>query len=453
MAIFHSNEEIDYKRILNLSWPIILANITIPLIGATNMAVVGRIPSPIHIGAVALGATVLQCIDWSLSFLRRGTTGITSQAYGAGDMSAVFAALIRSLLIALVLGFLVTILQQPISWIAFQLIEGSPEVEKLAQEYFNIRIWASMATMSNYVLLGWFYGIQKPKIALVLRVLMNILNIPLAIYLALNLDMGVAGVAWSAFFSHIFVFVMGVIVTIYISYTSLRQRDNSFDLGFLVPLKDINKLFQVFRINGDIFLRTVLVFVAFSWFTALGARNGDLELAVNSVLLNLFWFISYALDGLANAAEALAGQALGANNLKMFDNAVKKTFVVAFIFSLIIVLVYWLSGLYLVGFMTTLPEVKSEAAKYFPWLIIMPVAGVWCFLMDGIYTGVTETKIMRNMMIISFLIYAGFILFLPSVLGNHGLWLSLLLFMLIRGITLIIPFKKIRQDCFSIPKS
>jgi len=246
---------------------------------------------------------------------------------------------------------------------------------------------------------------------------------------------------------------MGVIVTIYICYTSLRQRDNSFDLGFLVPLKDINKLFQVFRINGDIFLRTVLVFVAFSWFTALGARNGDLELAVNSVLLNLFWFISYALDGLANAAEALAGQALGANNLKMFDNAVKKTFVVAFIFSLIIVLVYWLSGSYLVGFMTTLPEVKSEAAKYFPWLIIMPVAGVWCFLMDGIYTGVTETKIMRNMMIISFLIYAGFILFLPSVLGNHGLWLSLLLFMLIRGITLIIPFKKIRQDCFSIPKS
>jgi MATE family multidrug resistance protein len=448
--IFHSSETIDYKRILNLSWPIILANLTIPLIGATNIAVVGRMPSPIHIGAVALGATVLQCIDWSLSFLRRGTTGITAQAYGAGDTSAVFAALVRSLLIALVLGFLVTILQQPISWIAFQIIDGSPEVEKLAEEYFSIRIWASMATMSNYVLLGWFYGIQKPKIALVLRILMNILNIPLAIFLAINLKMGVAGVAWSAFFSHIFVFVMGLIVTIYISYTSLKKSDNSFDLGFLVPLKDLDKLFKVFKLNGDIFLRTALVFVAFSWFTASGARQGDMMLAVNSVLLNLFWFISYALDGFANSAEALAGQALGANNLKMFDTAVRKTLVMAIIFSLIIVLIYALSGSYLVGFMTTLPAVKLEASKFFPWLIVMPVAGVWCFLLDGIYTGVTETKIMRDMMIITFIIYSGFMLFLPGLLGNHGLWLALVLFMLVRGITLAIPFQKIRSSCFKL---
>lgn len=448
MNLFHSSEEIDYKRILNLSWPIILANLSIPLIGATNIAVVGRLPSPVHIGAVALGVTVLQCIYWSFSFLRRGTTGITAQAYGAGDMGAVFAALVRSLIIAVVLGVLVMILQQPISWIAFEIIQGSPEVESLAREYFDIRIWASIATMGNYVMLGWFYGVQKPITALILRVAMNILNIPLAIYLAIGLGWGVRGAAWSAYISHVFVFVLSIIVAIVIMYQSLRREDKSFDLGFLEPLADTTKLMNVFKLNGDIFLRTVLVFLAFSWFTASGARQGDLMLAVNSVLINLFWFISYALDGFANAAESLAGQALGANNLKMFDAAVAKTLRVSFVFALLIVLVYFICGDILVGFITTLPDVKAEAGKFFPWLVLMPVVGIWCFLLDGIYTGVTETTVMRNMMVVSFVFYAIAILTLPKLLGNHGLWLALVLFMLIRGITLALPYKKIRAQCF-----
>lgn len=441
-------EEINYKRVWSLAWPIVLANITIPLIGATNVAVIGRMDSPVYIGAVALGVVVLQCIYWSFAFLRKGTTGITAQAYGANDMQGVFAALVRSLLIAFSLGVLVTILQIPISKIAFWILDGSQEVEALAQEYFHIRIWGSVATMGNYVMLGWFYGIQKPKTALAFRVAMNVLNIPLAIFLVLTLGLGVAGAAWAALISHFFVFILSSIIAFYLMYKELNT-ESGFDWSFLDHVKDRIKLVKVFKINGDIFVRTVLVFIAFSWFTGEAAKQGDIVLAVNTVLLNLFWFISYALDGFSNAAETLVGQALGAQKKENFDKAVSVTTKMAGFFAVLFLLSYYFGGELFISLLTNLEEVKNISLEYLPWLIFMPIVGIWCFQLDGIYIGVTQTKIMRNMMLVSFAVYALAIIFLPNYLGNHGLWLALHIFMLVRAFTLWLPYEKMKKELFA----
>ncbi len=440
------NFEISYKRVLYLAWPIVLANISIPLIGATNVAVMGRLESPIYIGAVALGVLVLQCIYWSFAFLKKGTTGITSQAFGNQDQVGIFSALIRSLIIASVLGLIVTLLQQPIEYIAFQFIDGSAEVEELAKVYFRIRIWGSIATMSNYVFLGWFYGIQKPKLALILRILMNILNIPLAIYLGLTLKMGVAGVAWAAFYSQHFVCVISYIAAFFILRDQVKNKSGfKFDKDFMKQIFSKVKLAHLYTINSDLFFRTVLVFFAFSWFTSKGASNSDLILATNSVLINLFWFISYALDGFSNAAETLVGQAIGANRQDMYDKALKVTTHMSIVFAFVCVLIFAIWGEYFITTLTKLDSIQDLAKQYLPWVIFIPLVGVACFELDGIFFGATQTRIMRDMMFVSFIVYSIAVYFLPKYLDNHGLWLALYIFLIVRAITLLIHLPKIKN--------
>lgn len=445
------NYDISYSRVWFLAWPIILANITIPLIGATNVAVVGRLESPIYIGGVALGVLVLQCIYWSFGFLRKATTGITAQVFGEDDQAGVFAALIRALLVASALGLIVSVLQQPIENIAFRFIDGSQEVEELAKVYFRIRIWGSIATMSNYVFLGWFYGIQKPKLALVLRVLMNLLNIPLAIYLGLTLKMGVAGVAWAAFYSQHFVCLISYIAAAIILYRELRKSDSGFKLNtdFLKVIFDKVKFTRLYQINSDIFVRTVLLFFAFSFFTSKSANSSDLLLATNSVLINLFYFMCYAMDGFSNAAETLVGQSIGANMVLMFRRAIKVTSVMAFFFAVAFVIGYALAGGYFVSVLTPLESIQTMAKEFLPWLVFMPLVCITCFQLDGVFYGATETRVMRNVMFVSFLIYLVAVFTLPNLVGNHSLWLALYAFMIARGIGMFLHLPKLETKFFT----
>ncbi|MDA0771730.1 MAG: MATE family efflux transporter [Cyanobacteria bacterium] len=447
----HSDRtQINYQRIWNLAWPIILANITIPLIGATNIAVMGRMPSPVYIGAVALGVVVLQCIYWSFSFLRKGTTGVTAQAYGAQNYPEIYLSLARALLLAFSLGIIVIIFQELISWLAFNVfLNGSEEVEALAKEYFGIRIWGSVATLGNYVMLGWFYGVQRPKLALVLRIAMNALNIPLAIYMVLGLKWGVAGAAWSALISHHFVFIISIIAAFILAKKELSMTHGQIDWSFLKGVLESSKLTRLFKINIDLFIRTVLLFIAFAWFTSAAASRSDLALAVNTVLLNLFWFVSYALDGFANAAEALIGQAFGAKNIEAFNQTVKKTSQMGLAFAVLFALVYFFFGESLLSLLTNLDSVKIEAMKYMPWLIAIPITGIAAFQFDGIYIGLTHTRVLRDMMMISFALYALAVTLLPQYWGNHGLWLALHLFLIIRGLSLLIPFNSMKAKLFS----
>ncbi|MCE2928056.1 MAG: MATE family efflux transporter [Candidatus Caenarcaniphilales bacterium] len=437
--------EVSYRRIWSLAWPIILTNITIPLIGATNVAVMGRLPSPIYIGAVSLGVLVLQCIYWSFAFLRKGTTGITAQAYGAKNTPEVCLALVRSLMIAFVLSVLVLILQVPICNLAFKILQASPEVERQAEIFFYIRIWATFPTLANYAMLGWFYGIQKPKKALWLRTLMNLVNIPLAIYLVLVLDTKTEGAAWSALISQIFVFVLSAVV----AYTEIKKLNTNahgiHNFDFIQEVFNKEKLVRIFKVNRDIFIRTVLVYLAFSWFTASSARTSDLVLAANTILINLFWFISYALDGFSNATEALVGEAVGAQNQKLFDEAISKSVKFSLVFALLLSLSFYFGKELILAAMTTHREIQKIALDYFLWLVFIPITGIWCFQADGIFVGMTKTSYMRNNMIISFAVYAIAIVFLPKFFANNGLWMALHIFMIMRGLTLWRDFGKAKN--------
>jgi MATE family multidrug resistance protein len=352
------------------------------------------------------------------------------------------------MIIALILSLIVLVLQDVISWLAFFLLDGSSEVERLAKEYYDIRIWGTFASLGNYALLGWLYGIQKPKLALALRVIMNLLNIPLAIFLALNLGLGVKGTALSAISSNYVVLLMGIGFAIFYINQLVHKKILVFDNDFFRELKDPEQLFRIFKINRDIFIRTIFVFLVFSWFTALGAKQGDLILAANAVLINLYWFISYALDSCSNAAETLVGQSIGAKNPKMFFDSIRLTSLFAIVFALILTLIYFLFGDFFISCLTTNIEIKNKAMEYLPWLIFMPVVAVWCFQLDGIFFGSTETKPMRNMMLLAFLLFVISILTLPKAMGNNGLWLSLYVFMIARAVTLWAPFRALKEKLF-----
>ncbi len=440
--------DITISKVWNLVWPILIANLSIPLIGATNVAVMGRMPSPIYIGAVALGVIIFQSIYWGFAFLRSGTTGVTSQAYGAGDSRHVVIALIRSLIVAFIVGFAVIALQRPIAWIAFLLIEGSSEVETLARDYFDVRIWGTFASLGNYALLGWFYGIQKPKLALILRVAMNLLNIPLAIFLALHLAWGVKGTAFSAITSNYVILIAGLLFAIAHIKKLHHDGEFKFDADFFEELKHPEQLFRIFKLNSDIFIRTIFVFLVFSWFTGLGAKQGDLVLAANAILINLYWFISYALDSCSNAAEALVGASVGARDENMFHKAIKICTRMAIAFSILFSLIYLALGKVFISWLSVDAGVRTVAEQYLPWLIFMPLIAVACFQLDGIFLGSTQTRTMRNMMCIAFGIFCISILILPKYLGNNGLWLSLYLYLIARAVTLYFPFKNLRSKIF-----
>lgn len=432
---------VNYLNTWNLAWPIILSNICIPLVGAANIAIVGHLSSEVYIGAVALGVMILQSIYWSFSFLRKGTTGLVAQAVGKSDFEEVFLVLIRALLVSIILGTFVTVLQPLISWIAFELVNASSEVEKLAKVYFDIRIWGTIPTMANYVFLGWFYGINKPKLAFVLRLAMNVLNIPLAIYLTLGLKMGVAGVALSAMLAHVFVFILSLFVVIFlflktkISFASIKAR-----------VFDYLELVKVFGINLDLFIRTLLVFVAFSWFTAASASRDDTLLAANTILLNMFWFISYTLDGFANSAEILVGQSYGSKDRSRLLKAIQITTQFSILFALLFTIVYFFAGEYIIDSFTHLTKVKNLALEFLPYLAFLPIFALWCFQLDGIYVGTTQTSAMMRMMIISFVVYSLAMLILPHYFGNSGLWLALYVFFVARAISLYLPWRGILKN-------
>lgn len=432
---------INYLKVWNLSWPIILANVSIPMIGATNIAVLGHLESKDFIAAVALGVVALQFIYWGFSFLRKVTTGLTAQAYGAKQDEERIHILIRNLIIAVFLGLIIILLKDIISDITFFFLDSKPELEKLAIKYFKIRIWAAPAVFCNYVILGWLYGSQKPQTALFLRVGMNLLNIALALYLVIALKMNIYGVAYAAIVSQISFCIIGLIVSLSLIKTKLKDLVSRETQKLIL---EFSKLKKTFSLNNDIFIRTVLIFIAFSWFTAKGAKQGESILASNTVLLNLFWFLSYALDGFSNAAEALVGEAHGQKSEKAFKKSIKVTTVFAICFALLFSLTYFCFGKNIISLLTNLEEIKAIAFQYLPWMILMPLVSIWCFQLDGIFLGATETKSMRNMMIISFGVYALAMLTLPKYIDNHGLWLSMVIFMIVRGLTLYLCLGKIK---------
>jgi len=432
---------IRHRHILAIAVPIVISNVSTPLVGLVDTAVMGRLEDAAYIGAIALGAIILNFLFWGLGFLRMSTTALTAQAQGAGDNDEVRASLGRAMGFALAAGGLMIVLQLPLNTIAFALVEATDKVESLSSEYFKIRIWSAPAVLSNYVLLGWFIGLGQSGKALVIQLFLNGINLILDIYFVLGLGYDVAGVGAASVIAEYSAFALGL----WLMMRELRQRPGVFALSKLL---DPVKLRRTMAINRDIMIRTLCLIFAFTWFTAQAAKSGDVILAANAILLNFITLSAFFLDGFAVAAETLVGRAMGANNRTTFKRVVKLSALWAFAISICVSLLFWFAGSYVIDFLTINAEVRNSASIYLPWAAAAPVVAILAYQLDGVYNGVTRTAEMRNLMILSLALYLAAWWILVPLYGNHGLWAALIFFLMIRGLTLAVRYPALVRATF-----
>ena len=435
-----------HRRIWHLAAPIIISNISVPLVGAVDTAVVGHLPDPVYIGAVALGAIIFSFLFWGFGFLRMGTSGFVAQAYGNNDLTEVRTVLSRALLLALLLSALVVLLQKPIGWLAFWTISGSARLESLAQDYYHIRIWSAPATLANYALLGTMIAMQNTRAALLSQLLLNGSNVLLDLLFVLVLEWGVSGVALASVIAE----YLAAGFALWIVMRSLRSRQVLWPINNLWESRKIKALL---RVNLDIFIRTLCLTSAFFYLTVQGTKMGEVILAANTILINLLSILAHGLDGFANAVEALAGAAYGARNREKFRAAVKYSSIWAFIVALVFVTIYALCSPLLIGWLTSIKDVQQAALIYFPWIVLTPLLAVWGFQLDGIFIATTHTREMRYSMIMALLVFllASWI-FIP-LWHNHGLWLAFVFFTTARAVTLGLYYPRIEQAIISAAKS
>ncbi len=428
--------QISHRKVWALAGPIIVSNISVPLVGAVDTAVVGRLPGPQSIGAVALGALIFSFIYWGFGFLRMGTTGFVARAYGADDQQALGDTLIRVFLLAFIFGLLTILLSQPLIGFSLHLLDSSVEIEQLTRDYAEIRIWSAPATLCIYVFTGVFIGLQQTARAFYLQLILNITNVALDFLFVIGFDMGVEGVAWATLIAEYFAAICGFIFL----HAPLAQALRQFDRPRLL---ERNALFELMHANGNIFIRTLCLVFSFAYFTAQSAKMGEVVLAANAILIHLQSIMAYGLDGFAHAAEALTGSAYGAAKRRDFSRAVRLTSVWAGLFAALISLIYLLLGELILDLFTDIEPVIDSARVYLPWMIVAPMISVWSFQFDGIFIGVGYTREMRNAMLLSTTLYLALLHLLVPYWGNHGLFLALSLFMLFRSLTLAYYYPKI----------
>jgi MATE family multidrug resistance protein len=405
-----------------LAGPIILSNMSVPLVGAVDTAVVGHLPDPIFIGAVALGAIIFNFLFWGFGFLRMGTTGFVAQAYGADDPTEVRSTLARALLLAAGFSLAVIALRGPIGLLAFWALEGSAPLESLADSYYVIRVWSAPAALANYAVLGCLIGIQNTRAALALQLVLNATNVLLDLIFVLALGWGVEGVAIASLLSEYLALAFGLVIV----GRYLKRIGGEWNRSHILYMPRLKALLHV---NFNIFVRTLCLIFAFFYFTAQGTKLGEITLAANAVLMHLQYFLAYGLDGFAHAVEALAGGAYGARNRSAFRAAVRVTTLWALV----------VAG---VG----IESVRLEAVRYLPWVLLSPIVSVWSYQLDGIFIGTTRPVEMRNGMLLSLLVYLIATWQLIPLWGNHGLWLSLMIFMVMRALTLGLWFARIERS-------
>lgn len=399
----------------------------------------GHMATPAYLGAVAIGALIFDYLFWGFSFLRLSTTGLAAQALGGGHIIEARAVLGRAVLIGLGSGFVLWGLHPFIFNLAEFFMEASVEVESLTQVYFDIRIWAAPATLLNYVFMGWMLAHKNTKAVLIQQIFVNLVNVGLDLWFVWGLGFDVAGVA----------------------YASLIAQYAGLLCGFLLlkkhlvgpwPLTEILKLSALkamMSMNFDLFVRTACLLSAFAWFTKQGAKLGDVVLAANAVLLQFQQFTSYALDGFAHSVEILSAHACGKKNKSAFQSALKQSTYMAGGAAVGFSALYYLFGNAIISLFTDIDQVVQTAQSYMGWVIALPVISVWSFQLDGLYFGLTQTKILRNMMMLSLALYLGLAIWCLEQWGNHGLWAAFCIFMGLRAVTLLSTFPAVQKKIFT----
>ena len=420
-----------HRRVWALAVPIIIANVSTPVLGMVDTAVVGHLPSPHYLGAVAIGAVIFTSLFWLFGFLRMGTSGLAAQAYGADDMTESAAILGRALMTAIGLGVLIILLGTPIKSAAFSFFDTTPAVDSAAMVYYDIRLWAAPATLVNYALLGWFLGMQRAGLGLVLQLILNTINIILDLIFVLGLGWTVDGVAFASVLAEGATAAVGLAIAM-----RMIRRTRSQWAVIWQQTGNTSAFVRLALINRDIFLRTLCLIAATLWFTRQSAQFGETVLAATAILQQLHLFMAHGLDGFAHAAQALIGRTVGAGRRSDLIAAIRVSTLWAGVAALAFTAFYAVGGTTLIGLLTGLPDVRTTAATYLPWATLMPVVAVWSFQLDGIFIGATRTREMRNSMALSLVVFLTTTWLAIPVLEVHGLWLAMIVFMIMRTVTL-----------------
>lgn len=429
---------LTHARVLAVAGPIVLSNLSTPLLGLVDTGIMGQLGDAKYISGVALGSLIFTFLFWAFGFLRMGTTGLVAQAFGAGDGDELRAALGRALLIAGILGALCWLLQSPLKFFSFQLIQGEADAKLLAQNYFDIRIWSTPFTLANYALIGWLLGQQRSGLALLLQVYLNGMNVGLDALFVLHWGWGVEGVALGTVLAETSAAFVGLWIALFV----LRDIEGRWQ-GHVIIARD--KVWQTLSVNRDIMIRTLLLMSAFAFFTLEGARQGNELLAANAILMQLVATSAYFLDGFAFAAEAFIGEAFGSRDRRRFDLAVRLSTFWALATSVVVSALFWFQGANFIGVMTVNEDVHTLAMHYLGWAAMLPVLSVWCYQLDGIFIGAVRTVEMRNTAAVSLVLFFVSFWFLTPY-GNHGLWAALALFNVGRALALGLYYPRLRRS-------
>ena len=416
--------KVTTAQVFAIAGPAMVANLTTPLIGIVSTTAIGRLGDATLLGGVAMASVLFDCLFWLFGFLRMSTVAFTAQSLGAGETSELRAILMRGLIVAALVGATLIALQIPLATVLLGAMGGSDGVTLAAKTYFTIRIWSSPLALGNYVVLGWLIGQARAKLALGMQITINLINVAATVVLVLVFDFGIAGAAIAALIAEAAGLLLGLLIA---RHLSKGQFAASRALLF-----DRTKLMRMLAVNRDIMIRTASLIAAFLFFTAQGARAGDMTLAANAVLNNFLLFGAFFLDGLANAAEQLCGRAYGARDKAAFAGAVKLVVMWGFGFALAVAACFLLFGPALIDIMTASVDVRRIARDYLPFVIFAPLLGVFAFAFDGVYIGATWARDMRNLMLLSLLIFLGAWFALRSF-GNAGLWGAFLVHYAARG--------------------
>lgn len=414
------------RQILQIALPSIVSNITVPLLGMIDVAIVGHMGSAVYIGAVAVGSMIFNLTYWLFGFLRMGASGLTAQALGRRDLTEVTRLLVRSMTIAMTIALLLIVFQEPLRWLMFRLIGPTPDVAPFATTYFQIVIWGAPASLGLFCLAGWYIGMQNTRIPMVVSIMQNVVNILASLTLVYGFGMKIEGVA------------LGTVIAQYagllMAFSGLGYYRRLYHYLMLKGIFVREAMGRFFHVNRDIFLRTLCLVAVNLYFTSAGARHGAVILSVNTVMLQLYLFFSYFMDGFAYAGEAMGGRFYGAGNGTAFHETLRRLFGWTTGVTLTYTLLYVCGGQWIVGILTDEPQVIETSKDYIWWVWLIPAAGAAAFIWDGVFIGITATRGMLVSSFVSALLFFGIYEMTKGFWGNHALWLAMIIYLVMRGI-------------------
>jgi MATE family multidrug resistance protein len=425
------------KYILKLSIPIFFANLAVPMVGIIDTALMGNLGNLSYLSATSVAANLFSMIFWSFGFLRMGTVGMVSQANGRNDYSEILNIVIRNLLFVALISIIIILLQNFILNLSLKIFDLSKNTKDLYEQYFRIRVYSAPGELTLYIITGLFVGLQKTKTSSFAVGFFSLLNILISIVLVAIFDLNIKGVAYGTFFSAL------ITSSIFLFYTFFYlSKFTKIKIDF-EQILNLNQIKNIFNINLNIFIRTILLTFSFLWFTYLGTQIGEDYVAANAILINLVFLSAFILDAYAFSTEGIVGYSLGKKDLNLFKNIVKNSFILSSLSGLIISIIYFFVYEHVINLMSDLEEIRKLSSSYVIWLIILPLISSFCYQFDGIFIGASQTKELRNAMVFSVMSYLIISIVLTKLLFNNGIWISLCIFMILRALSLFYYLNKI----------